>query len=316
MNYLKEILIVILASIVLVKSAGLTIKSLIRLSYFLKLSAFSISFILMAVATTLPENFVGIQAALSGKPELSLGNVIGSNIADLTLIVGIAILVARQIRIRSVIAKRDAFYMLAIAILPLIFLADLTLSRIEAVILIVFYIFYLNRLLHQKSFFQPEKVYIKKSEALKAVILAIGGIVFLIISARFLVNSAINLASSLNIPVVLIGMFLVAVGTSLPELAFGIQSIKKNESELALGDLMGSVVSNSTLVLAVTSLITPIKIQSWQIFEMSAFFLVFILITFNFFIRSDRKLDITEGIILIFIYLIFLMLEFGIEIYA
>jgi len=63
-------------------------------------------------------------------------------------------------------------------------------------------------------------------------------------------------------------------------------------------------------------LITPIKIQSWQIFEMSAFFLVFILITFNFFIRSDRKLDITEGIILIFIYLIFLMLEFGIEIYA
>ena len=303
-------LILLISGILMAKSAQILIKSLTTISRFFHLSEFAISFLLMATATSLPELLVGINAALANESVLVLGNVIGSNIVDLSLVIGISILIARNLRVRSTIAKRDSLYMLVLGSFPLVLLADGYLGRLEGFALICFYILYISRLLQQRSEFKPLKDGVSKKIFLKNFILFGIGIVILLVCSKLLLLSSEQIAINLNLPLTFVGLILVAVGTSMPELIFETQAVLKSRSELVLGDIMGSVVTNINLVLGIAAIISPIQIQNPSIFYSSAIFMVVILILFNIFLRSERKLETAEGIILILIYVAFLILEF------
>ena len=134
----------------------------------------------------------------------------------------------------------------------------------------------------------------------------------LIISADIMVKLAISIAHSLNVSVFLIGLFLVAVGTSLPELSFEIESIRKRQVGMALGDLFGSVVANSTLILGLVALINPIRlVNGWQEYALAAAAFGVVFLLFWGFIRSKKKLERWEGLALILVYFAFVLLEWG-----
>ncbi|MBI4147816.1 sodium:calcium antiporter [Candidatus Woesearchaeota archaeon] len=303
-----------MSSVVLMVSAGLLVRSLVMLARFLHMTEFVIAFVLMAVSTSLPELFVGISAGRSGNASLALGNVIGSNIIDLTLILGLTVILARGIPVRNPLIKTDALWMTAIAALPvaLMFVGN-ELSQIDGLVLLATFMIYLFHLMHERQSF-PKLVqnHVTHWKGIAHLILFVGSVTVLYFSARTVVESGTNLAIDLSLPRIFIGLFFVALGTSLPELAFGVISIVRKHPQLNIGDLMGSVVANSTLVLGVTALITPIQ-TDFLLFITSSLFMVFVCFLFATFVEKGREITWKEGVTLVFVYILFLMVELNLN---
>ena len=309
----------IIACLVLVKSSNWLLKSLIKISGFFHVSEFSVGFIVLAISTSLPEMFVGIMSAIRKTPLLSLGNVIGSNILDLTIVIGITALLAKTIKIEAKTIKKDIIYMLVIMSLPIVlaidhhfwFLFNLFpnmiqgLSRIDGAILLSIFVYYIWSLLRQQKSFHKEIEKTTKKELLHFLILYVISTALLLISSEFVVEYANNLALDLNISNILIGLFIVSLGTSLPELMMETNSVLNHHNNLAIGDLIGSVIANSTLVLGVTAIVYPITGD----FFTSAIFMILIGFIFMTFSESNSELTWREGLSLIFLYIFFIIVE-------
>jgi len=312
----------ILSCIVLVQSNNYLVKSLAKISYFLKLNEFTIGFIIMSVATSLPELFVGIMSAIDGVPAFSVGNVIGSNILDLTLVIGIAALLAKNINIESKIIRKDMIYMLAITILPVILLVDhhlwwkfglfpnMTpgLSRIDGFILLCAFAYYIYNLVQQETRFSRIVDKTSRKEAIKFMLLFLISITLLLISAHFVVDYAELLSIDLAISPLLMGLFIISLGTSLPELIFESKAVLSQHQSMAIGDLVGSVITNSALVLGVTAVISPIAVNT-VIYLTSTLFMLFAAFIFFTFSESGDRITWTEGMSLLFLYVLFIIIE-------
>lgn len=300
---------------VLVKSGAAAVKKLVAISRYLKISEYVLAFILMALATSLPEFFVGISSALSKASILSLGNIIGSNIINLSLILGVVVIFAKGIKIESKIAKRDAWIVFFISILPLLLLVDKNLSQADGVILLIVFIWYLKHILKAKEAFRKRMDHVTQTierfrQFVKDLLIFVVAIAILLISSWGVVKTATLIAQGLELPLVLIGLILVAVGTSLPELIFGIKAVITKHEGMNLGNLIGSTVMNSTFILGITALIYPIRIENFNMILSSGLFMVFIILIVNFFIATKEKISWKEGTILIVLYILFLAIEF------
>lgn len=308
---LLELVYFLIACIVLVISGTGLVKTLTKIAQFLRLSEFVAAFVIMAAATSLPELFVGITSALAKKPALSLGNIIGANILDLTLVLGIIVIAARGIKIREKNLKKDARWMAILSILPLIlFFIGRSLSRIDGAILILVFFIYSYRVLKTRR--GHKKIvngHVGRYEIVFAILLFITCLVLLFVSANFVVKYASALAIELSLPPIMIGLFLISIGTTLPELVFGVRASLMKHGEMALGDQIGTVIFNSTLVIGLAALIYPISAAFTPFIIAFSFLLVvsFLVITF---IESGGMLGVKEGISLILIYLFFVMVEF------
>ncbi len=301
--------------LVLVKSGSVAVKCLVAISRYLRISEYVLAFILMALATSLPEFFVGINSALAKTPILSLGNIIGSNIVNLSLILGVVVIFAKGIKIESKIAKRDAWIVFFISILPLLLLVDKNLSQADGGILLIVFIWYLRHILKAKEAFRKRMDHIVRTierfrQFVKDLLIFVVAIAILLISSWGVVKTATLIAEGLELPLVLIGLILVAVGTSLPELVFGIKAVITKHEGMNLGNLIGSTVMNSTLILGITALIYPIRIENFNIILIGGLFMIFIVLIVNFFIATKEKISWKEGVVLIGLYVAFLVLEF------
>ncbi len=307
-----DIILFLFFCVVLVISGSFLVKSLVKIASFLRLSEFVVGFIIMAFATSIPELFVGITAAMSRTTSLALGTVIGSNIADLALVMGITIILARSgINVKSKYLKKDTTYMFLIALLPLVLIYfGNVVSRNDGVILLFVFAFYVYRMLKRRSRFTKEvEDHTKRWEIVLYVFVFIISLFALYMAAEYTVTYAIILSLELALPTILIGLFLVALGTSLPELIFNVRSIVAGYPDMALGDIIGSVVANSTLVVGVTALIYPIT-ADWLLFWMSAVFMMIITFLFMTFTHTGSKLRWQQGVSLILLYAFFIMVEF------
>lgn len=309
-----NILYFTLSCLVLIVSGSYLVKSLSKVASFLRVSEYLISFILMAFATSLPELAVGISSAIAKNSNLSLGIVIGSNIVDITLVIGIAIVFARGITIKPLSVKRDTIYMFFISILPVIlFLIGNKLSRIDGTILLLVFILYSYKLIKgRKKYAKKLENNIERYDVILNTFIFIISIVILFLSSKYVVEYATAISIELFLPLIIVGLFLVAIGTSLPELVFELASVTKGHSEFALGNIIGSVVVNSTLVLGVTALIWPIE-ANFLFFLISAVFMILVNLIFLTFVYSSNKLDWREGVSLIFLYVFFLILIFYVK---
>ncbi|MFH1592701.1 MAG: calcium/sodium antiporter [Candidatus Woesearchaeota archaeon] len=314
MALLVDFILFFIFAFVLARSSIWVIRSLGRISSFMRISEFTAGFVILALATTLPELFVGINAALNKAPALSLGNVIGSNIVNLTLVLGIAILVGRGILVESKIIRRDAFYMLLIASLPVLLMLDGRVSRFDGFILLFAFLVYMLKMLKERKMFEKPVNHYKPYGMFNSFGLFVISMILLIISSNFLVKFAVNISRDLNVAPILIGLFLVAIGTSLPELVLGIRGVLADHKDLVMGDIIGSVVVNSTLVLGVTALIFPI-IANYTLFITSAFFMMVACLLFLAFVNTDTKLTIREGVILLMLYVGFIIVEIGLNVF-
>lgn len=309
-----NLVLFLISCVALVISGTFLVKSLSRIGSYLRLSEFVVGFILVAFATSIPELFVGISSALARNTELALGNVIGANILDLTLVIGVIILLGRGIKIESKRTKTDALYMFFICALPLVLMwIGHSISRIDGIILLGAFFIYTRKLFKERKLFRKEiKNNKKRWSPVLNTALFIFCLALLFLASRFVVKYATLLSADLLLPPILIGLFLITIGTTLPELTFESRAVLMGHSEMALGDLIGSVVVNSTLVLGVTALILPITANILLFFTAGIFMLI-VAFLFATFVESGNKLYIKEGISLILIYIFFIIIEFYIK---
>jgi cation:H+ antiporter len=283
------------------------------MSRYLGLAEYVIAFILMALATSVPELFIGLTSALNKIPTISLGNIIGANILNLTLGIGLVILISRGINIQTQAAKKDAWIIFFLALLPVLLVLDGVLSHLDGVVLLLFFFWYISRLLSQRErFTKALNSLITDVAHFKAFMKNLGlfmlGLLLLLSAAWGLVQSASLIAQDLDLSLIFIGLILVALGTTLPEISFGVRSVLLKHEEMTLGNFIGSVAFNSLFVLGLVAIIYPIQIDFHLVIN-SAIFLAIALIIFNIFIRTKQRLSYREGIILLVVYGLFLTIE-------
>jgi len=296
----------------LVFSGIYLVKSLEKIARFLHISEFSAAFIIMAFATSIPELFVGISSALQGNPALSLGNVIGASIIDLTLITGIFIVLARGIKLDSKRVGKGIYFMfLSILLIIVLYLIGNSLSRIDGVILLLLFSMNSYRILKKSekytAKFNNEKE--KTSKKVKFILIFLISLIVLFISSSYVVKYSHLIALDLNLPEIIIGLFLLSIATTLPELVFGINAVLLKHPEMSIGDQTGTVFTNICLVLGIVAIIKPITVV-FTPFIVSTAFLFLSAFIFIAFIKSGKKLEVFEGVSLIILYLIFVIIQF------
>jgi len=279
-------------------------ESLSRLARHYGFKEFFLGFTVMALSTSLPELIVGLSSALNNISSLSFGDVIGSNVVDLTLVIGSVALAAGKVRIERNLRKNWLFT-LFLTSMPLILFLDGELSIIDGIILLLGFGFYMSQLIRERKETKKPLVKLTEQELVSTVFSLVVGIILLILSARWIIRSSILLLQDFNIQPIVIGIVLVSIGTSLPELSFEIQSIRRGKEGLVLGDLFGSLVLNSTLILGLVSVINPIK-AGFTPFLTTSLFLILASLVF-FFSVEDGKITRTEGFLLLCLYAIFLI---------
>lgn len=315
-----QIASLIIFCFLLIKATDITIGALNRLSRSLKIGSFALTAFLLALATSFPELFVSLASAFEGKPNLALGVVIGSNIANLSLVIGGTALVGGTIPVVGEFLKKDLFHTFLSGAIPLILLLDKQLSAVDGIILILIYLAYNYTILRRR----PNLAQIQEGGIVRKILHHLGqkqtekqlawlfiGMALIFFSADMVVKMASSVAAELMLPTLLIGLVVVAVGATLPELTFGIKAVRQHKIAMIFGNLLGSVVANSTLILGLTVLIKPIQLdgglRSYLVATVS-FLIIFNL--FWLFVRTKRKLERWEGLILLAVYLAFIVIEF------
>ncbi len=326
------ILIFLVSFFVLFWSGSRVVKGLMKIAKYLGWREFVVAFFVMAFAGALPNLLVGISSALKGIPELSFGEIVGGNMVDLTLAVGLSLLIGgKAFPVRSKMVQTSTIFTAIAAILPLILILDRNLSRGDGLVLLVAFLLYVFWLFSKEERFR--KVYkatsenkkisflkflvekkepktIKKFKSfLKNIRNTFLHIILLLLSAWGLVQGIQVLSNRLNIGLPILGVLVVGLGNALPETYFAIVSARKGRTWLILGDLMGSVVVCSTLVLGVVALIHPIVDIDFSPFAIARIFLIISAVFFLVAVRTDKKISKKEAFVLILIYLLFLLAE-------
>lgn len=262
----------------------------------------------VAFATSAPEILVSIVAAIENQPGLAVGNAIGSNIVNIGLVLGVTALI-RPIQIESDTLRREMPALLAVSLLTVSLFLDTYLSRMDGVVMLtglVIVMVWLARLGRHSAANDPISrdfaAEIPTDVSMKlAIVWLIVGLGILLIGAELLVNGAIGIATLLGISEVVIGILVVALGTSLPELAVSLASALKGEYGLAIGNIVGSNIFNLLAVIGVAATIAPAALPptvlSLHIFVMVAFTLVLFAMTYDYDGRSE--LSRLEGLALL-----------------
>ncbi len=277
-----------------------------RLAESFRLSKYTVGFIIVAVISILPETFIAINAAISGVPSFGLGMLFGSNIADLTLIFAILVFYAgRSLKVESKILRNHVIYPF-ILLFPLVLGLDGYYTRIEGVILILAgAVFYYLALREGTDETMPE---VPSSGRYKATLMLIVSMAVLLVGAHFTVTSATSVANSLGVSPILVGMLIVGLGTTMPELFFSLRAIKKKDDSLAIGDLLGTVLADATIVVGILALVSPFAFPQKIIYVTGAFMVVASLILFKF-MKSGRAITKKEAHLLFFFWVIFVLVE-------
>lgn len=299
--------IFIVSLAVLLVSGGWAVKALIVLGSILHVKAFFVGFMMMAVATSMPELFVGINAALIGEPILSLGNAFGSLVVNLGLIAGILALITGHIRLEHAAIKQDIWVTIGFGLLPFLLGLDGAITRADGGVLLIGFFAYFILLAHQKRLFEQRldgDFLIGCGGQITALILS--GIL-MIGSARFLVDSGVTMAQAAGIPSFLLGLLVISLGTSLPELSFAIRSAQMGKPELSIGDLLGASVIDVTLVLGITALIRPIEGVNQRLYLEVFIASMVIFLLFAFLFRRNAGIHRFGGALLVGVYIVYLI---------
>ena len=257
----------------LITGGDLLVRGAVRLATRLGISPLLIGLTLVGFGTSMPELVTSVQASLAGSPGIAVGNIVGSNIANILLILGISALVA-PIAVTSIALRRDGATMLAVTILFSIIAATTVLScpiGAALVLLLIVYIVY-SIAIERKATTDHGAVFDKSEAALgvdgglrpeagaswvSSLLIALAGLVMVVLGGKFLVDGAVSLARQYGISESVIGLTIVAIGTSMPELVTSVVAAFKKQSEVAFGNVVGSSIYNILGIGGVTALIAP-----------------------------------------------------------
>jgi cation:H+ antiporter len=306
-----EFVYIILGLILLIVGGNWLLKAAVGLSLRLNIPKIVIGMTVVSFATSAPELIVSVKSALDGFPDLALGNVVGSNIANLALVLGITITLSK-IDIEKSFYKTDwPVMMIASGLLYMFLINDSVIEFYEGVILFSFLIVFLIYLLKfQKNAVVDEMPEDDEQLPLYKILLfiIIGG-VGLWGGSELLIEGAVSLATDFGVSERVIGVTVVSIGTSIPELAASIIAVLKKEKAISIGNLIGSNVFNILAVLGITSMITPIELKDAELLNYDIFWMLgisFLILPLVFFPKKLR-LDWKDGFILLVLYAVFLI---------
>lgn len=286
-------------------------KSSVALSLKLALSRMVIGMTVVSFATSAPELIVSIQAALTGHSDISLGNVIGSNIANLGFVLSIVVLIT-TININKTFYTTDWPMMIFSSIIfSIMIYYDSKISSFEGLILFIFLIVFIVYLINRKNstdFVEDSSDEFQELSNIKIIFFLLIGGFSLWLGSDLLVKGSVNLAERIGISDRVIAITIVSIGTSIPELSASLVAIYKNEKAISLGNLIGSNIFNIMAVMGITAMIKPIKVIENGIITNDLIWMLIIsfIILPLVFIKPKMKLGKLSGVILISIYLAFI----------
>lgn len=306
MNFLY----IVAGLILLVVGGNWLLKSAVGLSFRLNISKIIVGLTVVSFATSLPELIVSIQAALNGYPDIAVGNVIGSNIGNIGLVLGVVLLINAIQVDKSFFATDWPTKMIASTMLFVFLILDGELSRTEGVIFILFLIVFLLYLIKQNQKIEVDIPEIKEKVMPYTTILGLlvlGGFA-LWAGSELLVKGAVNLADNLGVSKRVIAVTVVSIGTSIPELASSVIASIKKENDISIGNIIGSNIFNILSVLGITAVINPIKNIDLRIIDQDIYWMLgFGIILMPLVLLPKRgNLSFKEGTLLLICYALFI----------
>ena len=302
---------IVVGLVLLIKGGDWLLKSSVSLSLNLSIPRVVIGMTVVSFATSAPELIVSIQSALSGYPDIALGNIVGSNIANLAFVLAITVLITPIVVPKSFF-KTDWPMMMFSTLLFIVMIAfDGILSSNEGAFMFLFLVVFIFYLLKGQKFSKDDVAESHDFELLNPrhtlqYILAGGFALWL--GSDTLVKGAVSLASLMGVSERIVGISIISIGTSIPELSASIIAIIRKEKAISLGNLIGSNVFNILAVMGITSMIKPIEVQDLNIIsnDLVWMFLISLFVFIMVLIPKDNNLNRFNGIILLGLYLYFI----------
>ena len=300
-----QLFLLILGLSLLIAGSNYLLKSAVDLSIKLNLSKVVIGLTVVSFATSAPELLISISSALKGSSDIAISNVLGSNIANLGLVLGTA-LCFTSIKIPKSNIKYDWTFMMFVSILFYFFLKDFVINRIEGLILfvtLIIFLFFIVKI--RKDEHMDDVVENEKVSNFKILLLIIFSSLLLYFGSELFVKSSIYFANYFGVSERVIGLTLVAIGTSLPELVTTLVAIYKSELDISIGNIIGSNIFNILAVIGITSLITDLNILSESILSFDIYVMIFFsFILLIFYLSSkNRFLNIYHGLVYLLLFI-------------
>jgi len=292
-----DIFIFIVAMGALIFGADFIIEQSEKIALHFHISDFVIGATLIALGTSLPEMAVSMSASFQGSGDIAVANVIGSTIFNIALVLGTVFLIAKNIKPeRDLFAKDSAWSLFPILIFILMSI-DGQLSMLDGILFLVLMGAYLLFLIQSNQVEELDEDLAKEKFAWgKTIVLLAVGFIFVVGGADFAIQSAGNIARDFGVSEWIIGLFLVAFGTSLPELTVAIKAARANNADMAIGAIIGSNVANFTMVLGLSSIINPLNVDlSANFFDITAAVIVSVMLVF---ITANKLYNKSAGIVL------------------
>lgn len=302
-----DFVIFIVAMGALIWGADMLIEQSERIALKFNIPEFIIGATLIALGTSLPEMAASVAASFNGSAEIAVSNVIGSNILNITLVLASVFIIARHIKPDRDFFAKDSTWALVPVLVFILMSIDGVISRFEAMLLLLLMGAYLLFLLQDAKNIPEEELDVDESEVFswsKVSIMLIAGLVFVVVGAHFTVESATSIAKSFGISEWVIGIVMISLGTSLPELTVSISAAMKGKVDMAIGNIIGSNMANTTVVLGAAALVNPIQFNAPSyLFDIATMIVATLILVF---ITANKLYNKSAGISLIIILGLFL----------
>ena len=308
MNFVLQIVFLALGFFLLVKGADWFVDGASGLARKLGIPQLVIGLTIVAMGTSLPEAAVSISAALRGNAEITIGNIVGSNILNILIILGVTALIATLKVADSTIHYEIPFMIVVTFVLLWLGYTGGQVTRLEGIILWVLFLMYLRYLYMMAKKGKEEEREAEQLSIAKIIVLILAGVVMIVAGSNFAVEGASNIARTLGISQRFIGLTIVAFGTSLPELVTSVSAARKGNADIAIGNIVGSNIFNILFIVGTTALITPVTFASGFVVDTliaaAVGILLFVCVARTKELRRKAGIVMLLGYVLYFIYLL------------
>lgn len=297
-----NIILLLVGFVALIKGADIFVDASSSIAKKFNIPSIIIGMTIVAMGTSLPELSVSVTSSLVGLNDMSIANVTGSNIFNLLIALGICSMIGKL----KISNYKDVTTLLFSCIVLLLLVLNGTLGMFEGILLLVVFTIYILSMMRKAKDNKEESEDEKQRNIFITVVLGILGATAIVIGGNMVVNSASEIALKLGMSENLVGLTIVALGTSLPEFVTSVMATKKGELEIAIGNIIGSNVFNILLILGVASLISPMTVSVVAICDVM--FMVFTVALFIFLTVKEKELNKKSGILLIMMYIVYLII--------
>lgn len=305
MNFVLQIVFLALGFFLLVKGADWFVDGASGLARKLGIPQLVIGLTIVAMGTSLPEAAVSISAALRGNAEITIGNIVGSNILNILIILGVTALIATLKVADSTVRYEIPFMIVVTFVLLWLGYTGGQVTWLEGVILWVLFLLYLRYLYMMAKKGKEEEREVEQLSTAKIIGLILAGVVMIVAGSNFAVEGASNLAKALGISQRFIGLTIVALGTSLPELVTSVSAARKHNADIAIGNIVGSNIFNILFIVGTTALITPVTFASGFVVDTLIAAAVGILLFVC--VARTRELRKKAGIVMLLAYILYFL---------